>query len=84
MQYWLLIGVDIAIFQDDEYLKVVDDAWDEAWDIINSTDGWKEVKKNDLGDVVVTKKNKRGNKIMIVTIFLLTNVHKISFRKEDL
>ncbi|XP_059089421.1 stAR-related lipid transfer protein 3-like [Tigriopus californicus] len=48
---------------DDELLKIVNEAWDEAWEIVNSEDGWKEEKKSEQGDVVVSKKNKKGKKI---------------------
>ena len=41
-------------------LKIVDEAWDEAWDIIIEEEGWKEEKKGDHGDVVKSKKNKKG------------------------
>ena len=38
----------------------MDEAWDEAWDIIIEEEGWKEEKKGDHGDVVKSKKNKKG------------------------
>ena len=47
-------------FQDSELLSLVDEAWDEAWEIIIEEEGWKEEKKGDHGDVVKSKKNKKG------------------------
>ena len=46
--------------QDQELLDLVGEAFDEAFEIIYSEDGWKEEKKNDKGDVVVSKKSKKG------------------------
>ena len=48
--------------QDQELFAIVDKAWDEAWDTIHLEDGWKEEKKSDEnGDVVFSRKNKKGN-----------------------
>ena len=30
--------------QDSEYIKTAEDAWQEAIDLVNTTDGWKEEK----------------------------------------
>ena len=43
-------------------MDLVGEAFDEAFEIIYSEDGWKEEKKNDKGDVVVSKKSKKGQK----------------------
>ena len=43
-------------------MLLVDEAWEEAWQIVNSEDGWKEEKKNEHGDVVVSKKSKKGER----------------------
>ena len=51
-------------------MKIVDDAWNEAWDICHSTDGWKEEKKADNGDIVMSKKNKRGKKVYRIVIVI--------------
>ena len=48
--------------QDEELLKLVDEAWDEAWEILIDEEGWKEEKKGDHGEVVKVKKNKKGKK----------------------
>merc|ERR1712198_5824 len=49
---------------DVEYIKIAGDALEEAIEIANSTDGWKEEKKDDkTGDIVESKKNKSGRKI---------------------
>ncbi len=49
--------------QDQELLQIADSAWDEAWSVANSQEGWKEVKRNELGDIVKMKKNKKGETI---------------------
>ena len=51
-------------------MKIVDDAWNEAWDICHSTDGWKEEKKADNGDIVMSKKNKRGKKVYRIVLVI--------------
>ena len=40
-------------------MALVDEALEEAWGIINTDDGWKE-EKNEKGDIVMSKKNKKG------------------------
>ena len=50
-------------------MKLVDEAWDEAWEIVNTEDGWKEEKKNSHGDVVVSKKSKKGEGINLSYIY---------------
>ena len=45
----------------------MDEAWDEAWDIIIEEEGWKEEKKGDHGDVVKSKKNKKGFRLISKT-----------------
>jgi len=49
---------------DAEYIKIAEEAWQEALDIAKSTDGWKEEKSDKkLGDMVESKKNEEGKKI---------------------
>jgi hypothetical protein len=55
----------LIFFQDSELLSLVDEAWDEAWEIIIEEEGWKEEKKGDHGDVVKSKKNKKGKNIKL-------------------
>ena len=38
-------------------------AFEAAYNLIISEDGWKEVKSTEIGDTVVSKKNKDGNNI---------------------
>lgn len=38
-------------------------AFEDAYNLISSEEEWKEVKKNELGDSVVTRKNKSGKNI---------------------
>ena len=47
-------------FQDEQLLQIVESAYNEAFDILYSEDGWKEEKKNDEGDVVVSRKSAKG------------------------
>ena len=39
------------------------EAFEEAYNLLLSEDDWKEAKRNELGDIVMTKKNKRGKNI---------------------
>jgi hypothetical protein len=64
MPFYIALLILVLLFvidQDAELLQIVDSAWTEAVEIANSSDGWKQEKKNDHGDVVVSKKNKKGN-----------------------
>jgi hypothetical protein len=58
-------------------LKLVDEAWDEAWDILIEEDGWKEEKKGDHGDVVKSKKNKKGRRPLLRAL-LYTYVYMLA------
>ena len=51
--------------RDDELVKIVDEAWNEAWNIIVEEEGWKDEKKGDHGDVVKSKKNKKGRNFFL-------------------
>ena len=42
----------------EELYKTVDSAFEEAYDLIVSEEGWREVKRNEGGDVVLTKMSK--------------------------
>ena len=53
-------------FQDAELLQIVTEAFNDAYDILYSEDGWKEEKKNDEGDVVVSKKSKKGKSLVFI------------------
>ena len=44
---------------DTELLALVEEAFDESFEIVNLVDGWKEEKKSDTGDLVVSRKSKR-------------------------
>jgi len=49
---------------DAEYIKEIEDAWQEGLDLANSTEGWKKEKfDKDTGDIVEMKKNDAGRKI---------------------
>ena len=67
---------------------MVDKAWNDAWDIIHSEEGWKEEKKNDEnGDIVFSRKNSNGKYIeLIMKRHLETDYHVLfsNIRQEDL
>ena len=42
-------------------LRILHEAYEEAWESAHNQDGWKEEKKSDEGDIVYSKKNKKGN-----------------------
>ena len=49
------------MLSDKELMSLVESAFDEAYEILFLEDGqWKDEKKNDKGDVVVSRKSKRG------------------------
>ena len=47
------------VMSDTELLALVEEAFDESFEIVNLVDGWKEEKKSDTGDLVVSRKSKR-------------------------
>ena len=52
------------MISDQEYLKIADEAYDEALEIVRSSDGWKVEKEDKENNVLVEmKKNKNGKKI---------------------
>ena len=53
----------IRMSNHEELHKTVDSAFEEAYELIMSEEGWREVKRNECGDVVVTKMSKRGKQI---------------------
>ena len=42
---------------------VANEAFEEAYELLTTDDDWKEAKRNELGDIVMVKKNKRGKNI---------------------
>ena len=49
---------------DEQYLQIADEAFDEALEIVRSSDGWKVEKEDKENNVLVEmKKNKSGKKI---------------------
>ena len=49
---------------DQQYLKIADEAFDEALETVRSSDGWKVEKEDKENNVLVEmKKNKSGKKI---------------------
>ena len=54
--------------QDSEYIKTAEDAWQEAIDLVNTTDGWKEEK----GDKNTVRKSAVRLSVVVVIICILT------------
>jgi len=68
---------------DEEILKIVEDAFDEAYEILYSEDGWKEEKKNDKGDIICSKKSKQGKRIWRVVAKIDCDAEKLSNKFRD-
>jgi len=68
---------------DEEILKIVEEAFDEAYEILYSEDGWKEEKKNDKGDVICSKKSKQGKRIWRVVAKIDCDAEKLSNKFRD-
>ena len=62
----------------------VNAAYEEAYEILNSEDNWKEVKRNEHGEVVVTKKNKRGKNIYRIKAVINVAPEKLILAMQDL
>merc|ERR1711992_292757 len=70
-----------TVLSDNELLKLVEEAFDEAYEILYLEDSeWKEEKKNDNGDVVASRKSKKGKKIYRVTAVIDIDAKKLSDR----
>lgn len=49
---------------DAEFMKLIEEGWQEGLELANSTDGWKKEKHDkETGDIVEVKKNEKGRKI---------------------
>jgi len=68
---------------DTELNQTALEAWKEAIEITETTDGWKDEKKNDQGDVVVSKKNKKGKKIYRVIAKIPIGAEKLIEYMKD-
>ena len=67
-----------------ELFNTVNDAYEEAYEILNSEDNWKVVKRNEHEDVVVTKKNKRGKNIYRIKSIINVAPEKLILAMQDL
>jgi len=65
---------------DEQLLQIVESAYNEAFEILYSEDGWKEEKKNDEGDVVVSRKSAKGKKIYRITGTIDCDAKKLADR----
>jgi len=68
---------------DAELLSIVTEAFNDAYDTLYSEDGWKEEKKNDEGDIVMSKKSKKGKKIYRITAIIDCDAKKLSQKLAD-
>jgi len=72
---------------DAELMKICQDAFDEAFEILYSEEDWKEEKKNDKGDLVVSRKTKSGDgdskKIYRVTAVIDIDTKKLANKLAD-
>lgn len=55
---------------DAELLRILHEAYEEAWESAHNQDGWKEEKKSDEGDIVYSKKNKKGKKMYKISVII--------------
>ena len=67
-----------------EFQTTANEAFEEAYEILNSEDGWKEAKSNQHGDVVVTKKNKKGKNIYRVKAVIDVSPEKLIPALQDI
>merc|ERR1712156_893226 len=58
-------------------------SFDEAFEILYSDEDWKEEKKNDKGDLVVSRKTKTGKKIYRVTAVIDIDTKKLANKLAD-
>ena len=64
-------------------MAIVDKAWDEAWEIINLDDGWKEEKRNEAGEVVMSRKKRNGKKIYRIKAIMDVEAKKLIAALEN-
>merc|ERR1711962_732486 len=76
-------SVNMAGPTDAELMKICQDAFDEAFEILYSDEDWKEEKKNDKGDLVVSRKTKTGKKIYRVTAVIDIDTKKLANKLAD-
>ena len=60
------------------------EAFEEAYELLNSEEDWKEAKRNEHGDVVLTKKNKRGKNIYRVKAVIDVSAEKLIPALKDI
>lgn len=70
-------------FTDKEIQILADKAFDDAWNIINSEDGWKTVKTGDHGEVIMTRKKPDGRKMYRVKARIECQKEKLIARLRD-
>ena len=59
------------------------EAFEEAYSLLLSEEDWKEAKRNELGDIVMTKKNKRGKNIYKIKAEIDTSPEKLITALKD-
>ena len=63
--------------------KTATEAFEEAYSLLLSEEDWKETKRNELGDIVMTKKNKRGKNIYKIKAEIDTSPEKLIKALKD-
>ena len=63
--------------------KTATEAFEEAYSLLLSEEDWKEAKRNELGDIVMTKKNKRGKNIYKIKAEIDTSPEKLITALKD-
>ena len=63
--------------------KTATEAFEEAYSLLLSEEDWKEAKRNELGDIVMTKKNKRGKNIYKIKAEIDTSPEKLIKALKD-
>jgi len=74
----------MTVTSDAEFLKILEQAYEEAWEIVNSEDDWKK-EAEEKGDIVCSKKNKKGKKMYRIKVIIDTSAEKLiaAFENSD-
>ena len=67
-----------------DYQTTANEAFEEAFEILNSEEDWKEAKRNQFGDIVMTKKNTRGKNIYRVKAVIDVSPEKLIPALQDI
>lgn len=68
IDFIFILACLFVCFKDEELARKAEESFDEAWGIINSSDGWKIEKQTPEGDIVHSKYVRRNHKIFRITV----------------